>query len=280
MKTRSINVLAAAIVLLASTASRALFAQTPLVTLASSDFEMNAEGWQGTNTANGRETLTYKTGGASSNSVGYISVNETSGDGQVMYFAAPAKFLGDKRAAYHGLLRFNLKQSAADSSGPVRNFVYLGATNLLLAFGLYSTPGTNWASFEVPLNENVGWFNVTSNRLATQEDFCTVFRAVKKLWICAEYSTHNSDGSDLDDVVLLGQPSGPVQPILAAGTYAGITIDGAVGSSYRIEYRESLDSSDKWQKMADIVLPASPYLFVDPSSPSASRRFYRAALNQ
>jgi hypothetical protein len=139
-------------------------------------------------------------------------------------------------------------------------------------------PPRTWTSYDVPLNENVGWFNVTSNKLARQDDFNKVLKAVTRLWIRGEYSYNNFDETDLDDVQLLAQPSGPSQPTLSLASYAGISISGEVGASYRIEFRGSMDATNDWQELANIVLPVSPYLFFDTNSISAPRRFYRAVL--
>lgn len=256
-------------------------ASAPLVVLAESHFDdinVAVDGWQGTNDASGPETLTYAIGGATSNSVGYIYVSETAGDGSTMYLVAPAKFRGDQHAAYNGFLKFNLKQSATSNTDGAGNFVLLGSSDVLLAFTLRTVPPRTWTFYEVPLNENVGWFNVTSNRLATQDDFHAVLKAVTRLWIRGEYSYNNFDETDLDDVQLLAQPSGPSQPTLSLASYAGISISGQVGASYRIEFRGSMDATNDWQKLAELVLPVSPYLFFDTNSPSSSQRFYRAVL--
>lgn len=81
-----------------------------LVTNVASDFEIDADGWTGTNNAAGTENLFYLAGGATSNSVGYVKVHENTGDAATMYFVAPTKFLGDKRSAYNGILRFALRR--------------------------------------------------------------------------------------------------------------------------------------------------------------------------
>ena len=125
-----------------------------LVTLASSHFDdTNAtDGWQGTNNAK----LDWHAGGATSNSVGYISVSQNHGDGLEMFFVAPSNYLGDQHAAYNGLLVFNLKQSATTELYIPDPFVLLSSTNLVLRYYPYFVPGTNWQSFKVPLNENAG----------------------------------------------------------------------------------------------------------------------------
>jgi formylglycine-generating enzyme required for sulfatase activity len=66
---------------------------------------------------------------------------------------------------------------------------------------------------------------------------------------------------------------------LAIQTYAGLTITGAVGEVYSIEYVSGLaESSDPgaWQCLEFLQLPASPYLWVDQSAPAKGARFYRA----
>ena len=278
-KTNSRLILATLLVLLAGGSGLSVRGQQP-VTLAASHFDNTnrADGWLGTNDANGSETLSYNSGDATSNSIGYISVSETSGDGHSMFLAAPAKFLGDKHAAYNGFLKFQLKQSATQG-GRADHFVILGTSNVLLSFAWEGVPPTNWTFFEVPLNENMGWFNITSNRFATRVDIINVLTALNRLWILGEYSSHNFDQTDLDEVELLGQPSGPIQPTLAAATYAGITLNAQVGASYRIEYQDTLGGSTNWLKLADIVVPYAPYVFIDQTSPGVSSRFYRAALN-
>ena len=275
-KTNNQIVLSALLVLLASIFCQSALGQQ-LVTLASSHFDGTnvTDGWQGTNNAK----LDWHAGGATSNSVGYISVSQSAGDGLEMFFVAPPKYLGDQHAAYNGFLVFNLKRSPATSLYIPDPFVLLSSTNLVLRYYPYFVPGTNWQSFELPINENAGWFNATSNRPATKEDFQVVLKNLTKFWIAGEYSSQSFDETDLDDVQLLGQPTGPVQPALALAMYAGITINAQVGASYRIEYQNTLAAGTNWLKLADVVFPYTPYLFIDQTSPSASSRFYRAVLN-
>lgn len=56
--------------------------------------------------------------------------------------------------------------------------------------------------------------------------------------------------------------------------YAGLTINGAVGAQYRIDYKTSLQSSN-WITLTTITLPSSPYLFIDVESGGAPGRYYR-----
>lgn len=60
--------------------------------------------------------------------------------------------------------------------------------------------------------------------------------------------------------------------------YAGLTITGAVGTVYSVEYVPDLAQTNTpgaWRCLEFLQLPASPYLWGDKSAPAAGRRFYR-----
>jgi formylglycine-generating enzyme required for sulfatase activity len=66
---------------------------------------------------------------------------------------------------------------------------------------------------------------------------------------------------------------------LGIQTYAGLTITGAVGTVYSIEYVTDLgqtNTASAWRCLEFLQLPASPYLWADKSGPATGRRFYRA----
>jgi formylglycine-generating enzyme required for sulfatase activity len=66
---------------------------------------------------------------------------------------------------------------------------------------------------------------------------------------------------------------------LAIQTYAGLTITGAVGTVYSIEYVTDLAQTNNdgaWRCLEYLQLPASPYLWADKSAPATGQRFYRA----
>jgi len=75
-----------------------------------------------------------------------------------------------------------------------------------------------------------------------------------------------------DDFQFVEQPASSV---LNIAMYAGLTISGTVGFTNQIQYKDSLNSTN-WLPLAEVVLPASPYFFVDTNSPYSSQRFYRA----
>jgi formylglycine-generating enzyme required for sulfatase activity len=70
-------------------------------------------------------------------------------------------------------------------------------------------------------------------------------------------------------------------PVLDIQLYAGLTITGAVGTVYQIEYVSDLEQTNipsAWRCLEFHQLLASPYLWADKSAPANGRRFYRAVV--
>ena len=65
---------------------------------------------------------------------------------------------------------------------------------------------------------------------------------------------------------------------IAIDTYAGVMIEGTVGSKYRVEFKNKLDDAAKWIVGDVIDLPESPYLWVDRFKPIRETRYYRVVL--
>jgi hypothetical protein len=63
---------------------------------------------------------------------------------------------------------------------------------------------------------------------------------------------------------------------LAIQTYAGLTITGAVGRVYTVQYTTDLAQSNDWRAAGIVQLPGSPYLWVDTTAPATGGCFYRA----
>jgi len=66
---------------------------------------------------------------------------------------------------------------------------------------------------------------------------------------------------------------------LGVQTYAGLTIAGAVGTVYSMEYVSDLTRTNDpsaWRCLEFLQLPANPFLWTDKSAPSTGQRFYRA----
>jgi hypothetical protein len=56
---------------------------------------------------------------------------------------------------------------------------------------------------------------------------------------------------------------------------AALVIDGLPGTQYRLDYTTNL-SATAWSNVVNLVLPSSPYTFIDATSLNAPLRFYRA----
>lgn len=65
------------------------------------------------------------------------------------------------------------------------------------------------------------------------------------------------------------------QNALSIQLYPGLTITGAIGSSYIIQYVTNL-SETNWQTLTTLILPSNPHLWMDTSCPATSQRFYRS----
>ena len=60
---------------------------------------------------------------------------------------------------------------------------------------------------------------------------------------------------------------------LDISTYPGVTINGTAGAEYQIQFTTNLNSA--WLTLTNFMLPYSPYVWVDTSSPVVGQRFYR-----
>jgi len=69
--------------------------------------------------------------------------------------------------------------------------------------------------------------------------------------------------------------SSAILSLLDLNMFAGLTIAGEVGGTYQIDYRNDLNNTN-WFNITNLVLPSSPYLFIDTASPQHALRFYRA----
>ncbi|MCC6822249.1 MAG: formylglycine-generating enzyme family protein [Verrucomicrobia subdivision 3 bacterium] len=74
--------------------------------------------------------------------------------------------------------------------------------------------------------------------------------------------------------------SAQTPPVLNLQMYAGVTVTGAVGTVYSIEYVTDLAHTNQsdWRCLEYLQLPASPYLWTDKSAPATGQRFYRAGV--
>src|ERR1700704_4556320 len=69
--------------------------------------------------------------------------------------------------------------------------------------------------------------------------------------------------------------SAHAQSTVAQHNYAGLTITGTPGNTYPIQYVTAMAKSNNWITLTNLLLPSSPYLFVDISTADPAQRYYR-----
>src|SRR5690242_13239343 len=63
---------------------------------------------------------------------------------------------------------------------------------------------------------------------------------------------------------------------LGIQTYAGLSITGAVGTVYSVEYATDLGQTNEWRCLTFLQLPATNYLWFHPTALATGKRFYRS----
>jgi hypothetical protein len=190
------------------------------------------------------------------------------------YWRAPAKFLGDKSRAYNSTLAFDLISDLG--TGPVTladHGVILSGGGITIYGGfLIVTQANKWQHFSIPLRETAGWSDFETGLPATSNQMMTVLSSLNTLDIRGEFGGA-ADTGGIDNVRLGPVVSGPVS--LDFQFYPGLTITGTVGSLYRIDYATQ-PYTNNWKPLASVVLPSSPYVFIDFGAADQPKRFYRA----
>lgn len=160
-----------------------------------STFDTGIDGWSFV--ADVKEFDWIPTGG---NPGGYIeAVDYAYGD--VWYFVAPEKFLGDKSAYAGGDLQFDLKQSSLNNQFGDEDIVITGGGKTIV-FNTADNPGLDWTHYAVTLDTGTDWrIDWINGAVASQADIDTVLSDVTSLWIRGEYVS-GSDTGGLDNVVL------------------------------------------------------------------------------
>jgi formylglycine-generating enzyme required for sulfatase activity len=71
--------------------------------------------------------------------------------------------------------------------------------------------------------------------------------------------------------------TGPKLSLHMQTGYAGITVTGTVSATYTIEATTNLAVTNGWVALTNVVLPTSPWVYIDYASPGMANRFYRAS---
>jgi hypothetical protein len=204
--------------------------------LADSGFESGTEDWTVVGQA-GAPVPVF--GIAGSTGGGYLSAHDTVG-GATWYWRAPPGFRGNQSAAYGGHLAFDLKQTFTDQQYNDSDVILIGG-GLTLVFDTAANPGTDWTSYEVPLQESAGWrLNNLAGRLATREEMLRALAALTDVRIRGEYSTHQDTGH-LDNVALVA-PSAPLAGWLSSQRLSGgvLAFEWPVLGGFQLEAASTL----------------------------------------
>jgi len=129
---------------------------------------------------------------------GYIFATDEA-TGGVWYWSAPEKFLGDKSCFYGKKLSFSLKQSSTDNQFDDADIIIEGE-NIKIVYNTEKNPGTDWTNYSVTLSEKSGWlYNLEEPKQVSKEDFMSVLKNIKALYIRGEFVEGDDNGS-LDNV--------------------------------------------------------------------------------
>jgi hypothetical protein len=234
-------------------------------------FDTGSEGWTAIgDTVTGIEYLPTegRTGGG-------VRVKDEAVGG-VWYFVAGSAYLGDQDENYGKLLRFDIRQVISGGANQfLSDDIILEGGGLKLVYDLPVKPSTtgDWLGVSVPLAESVPWkVGSAAGPLATGAQIQAVLGNLTSLRIRGEYQT-GPDSGYLDNV-RFGANAEPAAASLGIALLPVLTLEGELGSRYRIDYSEAMDGN--WQELTTLQLAVTPYKMVDYSAEGRPRRFYRA----
>lgn len=164
-----------------------------------STFDTDADGWTLFNDASQLEWI--DTGG---NPGGYLTATDNV-SGDVWYWNAPSKYLGNQAGAFGMTLSWDARQSSTTSQFSSNDLVLVATdgTNLTLASDPSRRPGTEWTSISVVFDSSEDWF--IDGAAATDSDIQMVLSDLAALRIRGEFRT-GADTGDLDNVLLVPTP--------------------------------------------------------------------------
>ena len=167
---------------------------------AGSTFEGDNEGWSLSNNGPATSPTLKPEGG---NPAGHLCGQDQS-DGDIWYFVAPQKFLGDASGAVGKRLTFDLKQGNMFNQIRGRDVVLNGG-GLAVTWFFRFAPGLDWTPYSVRLDGSSGWRIDEPNGNgadATEDDLRTVLGDLRSLRIRGEFFDGPNDTACIDNVYL------------------------------------------------------------------------------
>jgi hypothetical protein len=145
------------------------------------------------------------------------------------YFSAPAKFLGDKSAAYGGTLTYDMLVTDSDTPPWDQPFISITGGNMTLNWTAAAWPVVNaWNTYEVRLDETGGWTRSSDNSTPTASEFASVLSSLSALIVRGEFRSGTNRGY-LDNVVLASDIS--ILTVTKAGAGRGTVTSDPAGIS-------------------------------------------------
>jgi hypothetical protein len=166
-----------------------------------SRFNADREGW----TVVGDADLHHSPAGGNPESSGYIfAIDRVLGD--VFYFTAPPRFLGNVSGSFGRLLTFDLMWSETAESGTLEaDDIILEGAGMAVVGSLPHMPGRTWTSFAFYLDQRGGWVHRGTDRVATAAEVQAVLGSLQSLRIRGEFRLGPEQGA-IDNVRLGVQP--------------------------------------------------------------------------
>ena len=123
-------------------------------------------------------------------------------DGDIWYFTAPRKFLGDASDAYGKRFTFDLKQFTIFNQVRGRDVVLNGG-GLAVVWSLRFAPGLDWTPYSVRFDDTSNWkVDDVTPIDATEADLRTVLSDLNSVRIRGEFVDGPNDVACLDNVYL------------------------------------------------------------------------------
>jgi hypothetical protein len=191
---------------------------TCVANLLISEFTQDDEGWTKHIPGDpGTSVSWFETGG---NPDGYIRMNDAA-QGTGDWFAAPAKFLGDKSAYYGGVLKFDIRHSH-NRSGSQNGVRLIGDSITILSN--VPRPKQFWQTYSIPFTGEY-WTVQGTGVAATKEEILEVLGNIVSFNISGDWRS-GTEQTSLDNVMFLAGFA--YYELSGATTGTGSTLDGVI----------------------------------------------------